>query len=77
MFWNKKADPSPVGVHLGQLQTMLSPTTIKAPLARPATMPRARAAETEQKAISYQFRPLGHSAGTSDFRLNCAALLDV
>jgi hypothetical protein len=24
-------------------------------LARPATIPRARAAETEQKAISYQF----------------------
>ena len=32
MFWNKKADPSPLGVHLGQLQTMLSPTTIKTSL---------------------------------------------
>jgi hypothetical protein len=32
MFWNKKADPSPQGVHLGQLQAMLSPTTIKTSL---------------------------------------------
>jgi hypothetical protein len=36
----------------------------RVPLARPATIPRARAAETERKAISYHFlaqtRPRNH-----------------
>lgn len=29
MFWNKKPDPSPLGVPLGELEAMLAPTSIK------------------------------------------------
>ena len=32
MFWNKKADASPLGVPLGDLMLMLQPTSIKASL---------------------------------------------
>ena len=30
MFWNKKSDPNPMGVALGDLKMMLEPTSIKA-----------------------------------------------
>jgi len=32
MFWNKKFEPSPLGVPLGDLMLMLQPTSIKAGL---------------------------------------------
>ena len=32
MFWNKKDEPSPLGVPLGDLMVMLQPTSIKASL---------------------------------------------
>lgn len=32
MFWNKKPDPNPLGVPLGELQAMLAPTTLKTEL---------------------------------------------
>jgi hypothetical protein len=32
MFWNKKSDPNPLGVPLGDLQALLEPTSIKATL---------------------------------------------
>jgi hypothetical protein len=32
MFWNKKAEPSPLGVPLGDLMLMLEPTSIEASL---------------------------------------------
>jgi hypothetical protein len=29
MFWNKKPDPSPLGVPLDELEAMLAPTSIR------------------------------------------------
>lgn len=32
MFWNKKPDPNPLGIPLGELVAMLEPTSIDASL---------------------------------------------
>ena len=61
-----------LGMLAGNVETAPCSGPLKAilPLARPATIPRARAAETERKAISYHSREGVAWVASSPFAMN-------